>query len=325
MDAEVKRLIDDAKEENLNNRFVSREVLLKFLELDPNSEECEYLGKAAREIARANGNKARVGSSIGIDLAPCTANCKFCSLGECWGLVDGIYVLSDEEIMELMRDVLAKGFSHFTIRTTEFYDIDTLCKLAKKVRKEIPGAYTMSVNTGELTLDDANRLFEAGYNSAYHTLRLGEGRDTPFDPEVRIATMRAISRSNLTLGCGVDPIGIEHTNEEIVERLEFFRTLSPGAVCSMRRVNVKGTPYEGVEEVSDIRIAQIAAVIRMASGKRWNVSVHPPILKAMEWGASNVAVETGAVPRTEKHNFGKWTIYDHDTAKKMFLKAGYDI
>ena len=325
MDKAVKELIDAAKDANLNGELVSGNILLRFLELDPESEECEYLGLAARYIAEIrHDNKARLGSSIGIDLAPCTMNCRFCSLGEEWGLVKGTYVLSDNDMIHLIKDVISKGYSQFTIRTTEFFSIDELCRLAKKIRKEVPGAYGLGANTGELTPDDAWRLFEAGFTGAYHTIRLGEGRDTPFDPNVRIATMRSISGSPLLLNCGIDPIGIEHTNEEIVEKLELFRTMNVAGVCTMRRINVKGTPFEGTPEVNDMRMAQIAAVVRMASGGKWTVAIHPPILKAMEWGANTTAVETGAVPRRDKHAFGAWS-FEHDVIRNMFLEAGYDM
>ena len=323
MKKDMQKLIDDAKKTNLEGKFVSREVLLKFLELDPDSEECEYLGLATREISKkVHNNLARVGSSIGIDLAPCTMNCRFCSLGEEWGLVKGVYVLSDEEIIDLIRGILSKGYSQFTLRTTEFFSLDVLCELAKKIRREVPGTYGLNANTGELTLQDAWKLFDAGFTGAYHTMRLGEGKDTPFDPEVRIATMRSIAESPLMLSCGVDPIGIEHTNEEIVDRLELFRSINAAGVCTMRRINVKGTPFEGIEEVSDMRMAQISAVVRMASGSKWSVAIHPPIQKAMDWGANTTAVETGAVPRRDKHAFETWT-FEHETIKEMFIKAGF--
>ena len=324
MDPTMKKLIDDAKKTNLEGGLVPRETLIRFLELDPNSEECEYLGLATREISRhVHKNLARVGSSIGIDLAPCTMNCRFCSLGEEWGLVKGVYVMSDENLIDLIKDVMSHGYSQFTIRTTEFFSLDALGELAKKIRREVPGVYGLTANTGELTLEDAWKLSEAGFSGAYHTIRLGEGRDTPFDPEVRINTMRSIAASPLFLNCGLDPIGIEHTNEEIVERLELFRSLNTAAVCTMRRINVKGTPFEGIPEVDDMRMAQISAVVRMASGGKWSVAIHPPIQKAMDWGANTTAVETGAIPRKNKHGFDKWS-FEHEAIKEMFIKAGFE-
>lgn len=321
----MKNIIDTAKKDNLSGKHVSGDVLLKLLELDPDSDECEYLGLASRDIAKRYGNNARVGSSIGVDLRPCTMSCRFCSLGEEWNLIENEHELSDETVISLISDIVSKGYSQFTLRTTEFYSLDKLCDLARKIRKDVKGHYLLTANTGELTSEDALKLYEAGFNGVYHTLRLREGIDTPFDPETRISTMRAVSESPLMLSCGIDPIGIEHTNEEIVERLELFRTLNPVGVCTMRRINVRGTPMEGMEEVSDERMAQIAAVIRMASGGRWNVAVHPPIQKAMDWGANNIALETGANPRRDEHEVGVWRICDHQTAQAMFEKAGYDV
>lgn len=327
MDGEMEKLIDKAKETCLRNRPVERGILLRLLDLDPRSEECGYLGRSAREVSDVvTKNIAAVGSSIGIDLVPCSMSCSFCALGKKWRLVDKEYVLSDETVIGLIRDVYLRGYSKFTLRTTEFYDFEKLCGLGRRIRTEIPGRYILTVNTGELTLNMAESLRSAGFDAAYHTLRLREGIDTPIRPEARIATMEAIRKSGLALGCGLDPIGTEHTNEEIVDRLELFRTLGPMSVCVMKRINVKGTPVGDMEEVSDDRIAQIVAVTRMAGGGIWtNVAVHPPILKGLEWGANIITVETGANPRKDKHDVGTWEIFDQETAKRMALDAGYSV
>ncbi|MFA7149573.1 MAG: hypothetical protein WC067_00980 [Candidatus Methanomethylophilaceae archaeon] len=327
MDREMEKLINEAKETCLNGQPIRRRTLLRLLELDPESEECKYLGRSAREVSDAvSKNIAAVGSSVGIDLVPCSMSCSFCALGKKWGLIDKEYVLSDETVIDLIRDVYLRGYGKFTLRTTEFYDLEKLCNLGRRIRTEIPGNYILTVNTGELTLSMAECLHSAGFDAAYHTLRLRESIDTPIRPETRIATMKAIRKSGLMLGCGLDPVGIEHTNEEIVDRLELFRTLGPMSVCVMKRINVKGTPVGDMEEVSNERIAQIVAVTRIAGGGIWtNVAVHPPILKGLEWGANIVTVETGANPRKDKHDVGTWEIFDQETAKGMLIDAGYNV
>lgn len=326
MDSAVLQLIDDAKEKSMNNQNIERNVLKKFLELDPLSEECRYLGEAARDVARVTlGNKGRIGSSIGVDLRPCTMNCKFCSLGEKWGLVKNNYDMAPSQIIEIISNLTSKGFHQFTLRTTEFYSLDDLCNLAREVRSNVPGNYVLTANTGEITTDDANRLKKAGFNAAYHTVRLGEGIDTPFDPEVRIQTMREISKSELKLSCGLDPIGVEHTNDQILDKLELFRTLNPVAICTMKRINVKGTPFEDVPEISDMRHAQIAAVIRMSSGGRNMVAAHPANLQALKWGANHISVETGANPRDSDSDMCQNGTFGHEDAVRMILDAGYDV
>ncbi|MFA6680093.1 MAG: hypothetical protein WCR96_06360, partial [Candidatus Methanomethylophilaceae archaeon] len=163
MDEETKKIIDKTKETCLDGQFVERRTLLRLLSLDPESDECEYLGRSAREVSNIlTENIATIGSSIGIDLCPCSMSCNFCALGKKWGLIDDEYVLSDEIIISLIRDVHGRGYNKFTLRTTEFYDLDKLCDLGRKIRTEISGNYILTVNTGELTLSMAKDLYSAG-------------------------------------------------------------------------------------------------------------------------------------------------------------------
>ena len=321
----MKDFIDEIKEKAMNDKDLIRDELLMLFGLDPSSEECRYLGESARDVSRVKAkNKAKVGSSIGVDLHRCPMSCTFCSLGEKWELFDEEYKVTTDEIIQIIRDVTIKGYYQFTMRTTEFFPVDELCDIARKIRAEFGQSIILNANTGELTLEEAKRLKEAGYNSAYHSLRLGEGKDTPIDPEVRKETIRAIKGAGLRFACGLDPIGIEHTNEELADLLLFYRSVSPNAICAMKRISVKGTPKGDLPEVSDIRIAQIVAVIRMASGGRNIVSVHPPIMQALQWGANNIAIECGANPRRARSDMAKWEIFDHGEAIKFLEKAGYD-
>ena len=325
MDPRMKELIDDVKEVSLTDGVFTRDMILALLKLDPKSEECDYLGIAARDVARVRGkNRGGVSTSIGIDLVPCSMSCRFCSLGEKWGLVKESCMLPDERIVKIVREKFNDGFKQFILRTTEFFDIDTLCKLGQKVRKEVPGQYVLTANTGELTLEQAQKLKQSGFNGAYHALRLREGVDTPIDPEVRISTMKAIKDAGLQLGSGVDPIGIEHTDEELADLMMFYTEIKPMGLCTMRRINVEGTPMEGIPEVDDDRMAQLAAIIRLIQGER-NVIVQPPILKAMQYGANAIAIETGANPRYNEHDDDVWTVIGHDEAVAIVKAAQYDL
>ena len=325
MDQNSKMLIDRVRTMSLNGEDIDRDSVLSLLRLDPYSEECRYLGKAARDVARELGkNKGAVSSSIGLDLAPCPVSCKFCSLGEKWGLIDKEYVISDERVIRIIEKKFSEGFKQFILRTTEFFDLETLCDLGKKIRKEVPGQFVLTANTGELTLADAAKLKASGFNGAYHALRLREGTDTPIDPEIRISTIKAIKDSELFLGCGVDPIGVEHSNEEIAELISFYVPLRPAGLCTMKRINVEGTPMWGMADVSDERMAQIAAVIRMVQGGR-NVVIQPPIQLALEYGANSIAIETGANPRYNEHDDDVWVTIGHEDAMQMLRNAKYDL
>ena len=327
MDPKAAEKIDGLYEKSCNDPFsITREDILWMLSLDPKSEECDYMGRKARELARARGNTGGIGSPFGLDYRPCKASCKYCSFGEKWGLMNDDYEISVDDLVAMVKDQFSKGFRRFTIRTTEYYPVDKLCEISKRIKDEVPGNYPISVNTGELTTEECNRLYDAGYRSAYHTLHLREGIDTPFPPERRLATMRAIKDSKLNLTSGVDPIGIEHTDEEIADVILTIREFEPVSVCSMKRINPKGTPVGDLEEVSDERIAQIAAILRYST-KANNVSAVPPNPIALRWGAGNTAIGTGANPRDSVHDHskvGEWRFDQMEFAKKI-VEEGYEL
>ena len=327
MNPEILSLIDGCYSKSLEDPFsITVGDMIALLSIDPDSEECGYLGSKARELAtKRSMNKARMTTAFGLDYIPCKANCRFCSFGSKWGLMKGEYYVPDERVIELIREQMSKGFKRFTLRTTEYYAVDRMCTLAKKIRSEIEGNYILSVNMGELTTKDAEHLRSSGINAAYHTLHLREGVDTPFSPETRLRTMECIKSGGLALKCGVDPIGVEHTNEEIAENIDVLRRSGADSICSMVRINPKGTPVEDMPEISPNRHAQIAAVIRFAS--KGNVAAVPPNLKAMQWGANATTIGTGSNPRDSVHDkdtVGEWRFSFEDT-KELFKKAGYDV
>lgn len=326
MDDTTKRIIDDARDTVLDGGMINESTILKLLEIDPHSEECEYLGQASREIMKKFfGGRARIGSSIGVDIRPCSMNCRFCALGKKWGLIQGEHELPDEVIIDLVREVISKGYFQVTLRTTEFYPVQKLCALGRKVREAVPGDYFLVANTGELTPNDANELVRAGFTGSYHTVRLREGIDTPFDPEERIKSIKSVNSSLLNFTVGIEPIGSEHTNQEILDKIILFRELKPMSVCIMKRVNVKGVPLSEFPEIDDERMAQIVAVTRLAGGKTWGIATHPPTQKALDFGANHITVETGANPRDDIQTAKQWYPFDHAVAAEMIRRAGWDL
>lgn len=161
----------------------------------------------------------------------------------------------------------------------------------------------------------------------YHALRLREGTDTAFDPNDRRATLEVIRYSPLKLASLVEPIGPEHTNEEIAD--SFLTAMTYGAVLSgaMKRIAVKGTPLGELPEISEKRHAQIAAVTRLAAGFNVpDICVHTPSELAIEWGANVVVVETGAIPRdTCCSTKGEWNRFPPNAAKRWFNSKGYRV
>ena len=68
MDEDTRRFIDDAFDRAMKDtELLTEKDLIRMLSLDPESEECGYLGSKAREIARVKAkNKAQVGTAFGL-------------------------------------------------------------------------------------------------------------------------------------------------------------------------------------------------------------------------------------------------------------------
>ncbi len=317
--------VETAKQQALSGQPLTEEQIIRLLEIDPESEEAKALGAAALEVAKKySGGKAHLWGAIGVDYKPCKMNCKFCSLGEKWGIVNEEKEFTLEEIILKVKYYVDHGFYYILLRTTEFYDPKKLGEIMKKIHEAIPGNYILGCNIGELDNEMAEYLYECGGKLAYHCLRLREGIDTDFNTADRINTLEAIRDSQLKLGFWVEPIGSEHTNEEIAKKC--LETISYHTdVCGvMARVPVQGTPFADSPQISEKRLAQITAVLRLAcQGNAADICTHPASELAVQYGANVITLETGAIPRDADFSEGYWEGLHVDEAKYWLQKYGY--
>lgn len=322
---DIRPFIDRLEAEVLRGAQGSREDVLRLLALTPDSDDVQYLGQAARRVATvAADNTGRVWSAIGLDCRPCPKNCTFCSFGAKWGLVREEKELSAGEVIAIARRLVLEGVAWVTLRTTEYYGFDRVCQMARQIRDAVPGDYGLVVNTGQMGEEEVAAMQAAGIGVVYHSLRLGEGKCTCFSPRERLVTLRAVSASPMRLAHLVEPVGPEHTDEELAH--VFMTALENGASLSgvMARVNVPGTPGASSPELPEARLAQIAAVTRLCGGLRVpDICVHPVSRQAVEWGANVVVVEEGAVPRNETFCTDVWRGFDVSQAQALFQDAGY--
>lgn len=326
MNTDIKMLIDKVYDEGIRGASQPRDVIIKLLELAPDSEEVSYLRDRACEFAHiATDNRAGISGAIGVDMCSCDMNCKFCSFGTEWGLIKEDVTFTKEEVVELVRGYVEAGVTTVTLRSTEFYDMNTLTEWLDDIRTQVPGNYLINLNVGELTPAMAEAAYLAGATNAYHVIRLREGIDTPFDVKLRQRTIKAISESPLRYGTCVEPIGIEHTNEELADKILENLSYRPYSMGCMARVNVPGTPFEGVEQVSEERMLQILATMRLSVGTKVRCcSIHPAIPEALYAGGSSFTVERGANPRDVDFNKDVWRGFSVKEAVELIEKAGFE-
>jgi biotin synthase len=319
-------LIKKAKESALSGHVLDKENIVSLLQIDPESKECDFLGKTAREVTSVIcKDRAYLWAAIGLDYRACPMNCDYCSLGEKWGLVSSESELVEEDVIALVNNYVNQNVRWIVLRTTQFYSLEDLISIAKKIRKTVPGKYELGFNVGEFDESVSKKMVHADLKFVYHTLRLREGIDTRFNPKSRLSTMEAVNKSSLNLVSLIEPLGIEHTNEEIADI--FLTSLKYGATVTgvMERIPVIGTPLGHLPAISERRLAQVASVTRLAAGFHApDICVHRSSKLAMEWGANVAVVETGAIPRDNcSSSKAEWNGFTPTIAKEWFESKGY--
>ena len=237
------RKIDEAYQKALSGIVLDKQEIIDLLSVPVGSDECAYLCRKANEAAHVlTHDTAYLWGAIGLDYAPCPKSCDFCSFGAAWHLIKEPKVFTLPEILAQAREYVRCGVHFIVLRTTQYYPLERLCEYVRTIRQEIEGSYELILNVGEFNLDMANRLYESGVSGVYHAIRMREGTNTRFRVEDRLATLAAVKESPLKLIHLVEPLGLEHTNEEIADR--FLGAVRYGAYISgvMARIPVAGTP-----------------------------------------------------------------------------------
>lgn len=216
------------------------------LELDSGSEEVAYLKKRAAELAHiATSNSASISGAIGVDLCSCDMNCKFCSFGTEWGLIEEDVIYSKEEIIRARARLRRGGRHHHHLALDRVLRPERAVRVAGRHPRASAGKLPHQPQRGR----DESRHGRGGLSGRryerVHVIRMREGIDTPFDVDLRWKTVDAISNSPLRWLTCIEPLGIEHTNEEIADRILENLAHHPYAMSVMARVNVPGHAVRG--------------------------------------------------------------------------------
>lgn len=319
--------IESAYQKALSGVSLTKPEIVELLSIETSSDACAYLRRKAHEASLILTDRhAYMWGAIGLDYTACPMSCDFCSFGSAWGLIENEKIYTLPEIISKVKEYVANQVHFIVLRTTQYYPLATITRYIRSIREAVQGEYELIINVGEFDTDTANALYDNGVSGVYHAIRLGEGVDTRFKVEDRLVTLAAVKRSRLNLIHLVEPVGEEHTYEEIAER--FLCSLEYDTYISgiMARVPVKGTPLGDSPRISDEEIAKMIAVLRLSGGDTVrNICVHPASALAVQSGANVVVIETGAIPRDQALANGKWLRFDYDSARKLFTENGFTI
>lgn len=324
IDAQVLKILDGAQA----GVAPSKTDCITLLECPTTSTEASVLRGAADSLMRQRfGNEAIILGQIGIEIDACSGRCKFCSFGE--GHTDfEPSAKSMEEILHCADEFTQSGDLYaLFLMTMHTFGFDRLLDVVQQIRKKMPAKLQIVVNIGDFDRRQADELRAAGVNGAYHVCRLREGTDTALNPEERKRTIKTIKDAGLDWYYCCEPIGPEHTSQELVDQL--FLGIEYGCFqhAAMRRVYIAGVPLAHHGQITELRLAQVTAVVALASLScldTKNIAVHEPNLIGLTSGANVVYAETGANPRDTEEDTTGYRGRDVRACKTMLYEAGFE-
>lgn len=283
--------------------------------------------KAADTLSRKQfGNMGEVHGQIGLNSERCSMNCQFCFFSESWSPLTEPYRLSKEEVLAHADTFQRQRVSSISIMSTADYEFDRFIHMGESVHRHLKGRTPLFANWGDLDMDQARAVKAAGFTFYYHAIRLGEGQTTGIAPEKRMKTIENAHKAGLLVGSCLEPIGPEHTFEEIVELLETMRELKISWMATMKRIPLCGNPLEKNGEISDEEFARVTAVTRLFfGGALFTMAAHEPSALCLRAGANFLVAETGTNPRDAELKTEGSRAWDVASCHAFLNQAGYKV
>lgn len=303
---------------------ITREQAALLLRLDPQGREAYALMETANRLSRESfRGKGENHLHIGLNVEPCPYNCMFCSLTRRAGIFTQKIEFSETDILRWAGDAEGLGADALNLMTTGTFAFERLLDIGRLLKRTV--SIPLVANTRDIDHGEGERLLEAGFVGAYHAVRLGEGKDTPFKPEKRIHTITVLKDVGLQWMNCVEPVGPEHPIKDIVEMMFLAREKRAAYSGVMRRINFPGSPMEPCGMVTELQMAIMVAVSRLVMGHVPKAHcTHEPHSASLLAGANLFFPEVGSSPRDLKADTGKGRGKTLTDCRLMHREMGWD-
>jgi biotin synthase len=303
---------------------MEREEALSLIRTDVKSDEFyKLIGLSNQQSRKQFGDKGYVFAQIGMNAEPCSKNCGFCSLGSSHYSVEDRWQIGADEVIKGVQDLLKEGMNDFFLMTTADYPIKKFIEISTKVRKHLPDNVRFVANIGDFDLETAKEFKAIGITGAYHIKRFREGVDTLIKPEIREQTIDNILNAGLELYYCIEPVGPEHSNEEILDLIYFAKQFPIDAMAVMRRIPVPGTPLFDNGQINAMELTKIVALTNLIIKPTRSMNVHEPTQMSLLAGVNQLYAEVGANPRDTSSDTKEGRGFSPSMAWQMLAEAGY--
>lgn len=231
-----------------------------------------------------------------------------------------------EQAVAYARQFEMDGANAVFIMSTARYPFNLILEIGEEVRRNLKPETTLIANVGDQTLKNSIRLKDAGFSGVYHAVRLREGIDTGIAAEKRKQSIRNFMEAGLEVGTCVEPVGPEHTNEELAEMIEFTASLNPSYSGAARRIPIPGTEMAARGSISEWRMAQIVAVTRLGMPRSvMGNCTHEPCTLGAIAGANLFWAEVGANPRDIEKRTEEGRGETVGSCQSIFRESNWDV
>jgi biotin synthase len=284
---------------------IDREAALTLIHIEIHSKEAYALMETANQMSRDRfSEKGELHFHIGLNVEPCPMDCKFCSLTRSAGIFKEKTEFSREDIIAWAKMGETHGADALNLMTTGTYPFEKLLEIGRLLKREVE--IPLVANTRDINHQEGEQLLASGFAGFYHAVRLGEGRDTPFKIDRRIKTIQVLKDVGLQWMNCIEPVGPEHTPEEIVALMLLARDFGATYSGVMRRINFPGSPMAQYGMISDLTMAKLVAISRLVMGDVPQAHcTHEPHEVSLLAGANLFFPEVGASPRDNAADTGK--------------------
>ncbi|MGA8179909.1 MAG: radical SAM protein [Desulfobacterales bacterium] len=306
---------------------LSRHELIHLLSRSPDASESYLVMAEANQVSKhLTENKAEIHAQLALNLAPCPGNCGFCAFALKSGIFSQEARLTTEASVAYAQQFEKDGANAIFIMTTAQYPFGLFLEISQEIRSNLEPETILIANVGDQSLANACKMKDAGYSGVYHALRLREGIDSGLSPEKRKESIQNFQEAGLKVGTCVEPVGPEHSNEELADMILYTASLNPSYSGAARRIPIPGTEIAERGTISELRMAQIVAITRLGMPRTvFGHCTHEPCTLGGLGGANLFWAEAGANPRDTKEKTEEGRGETVETCRTIFQECGWGI
>lgn len=298
--------------------------MLSYREDSP--ESYQIMAEANRIAKELTDNQAEVHAQFALNLAPCPCDCAFCSFAKVNGIFTEEVELTPEQAVAYAKQFEEDGANAIFVMITANYGFSRFIEVSQEIRSNLRADTILIANVGDQSLENAKSIKDAGYTGVYHAVRLREGTDTSLSPAKRLESIKHFKEAGLKVGTCVEPIGPEHTNEELADTILLTGSFNPAYSGAGRRIAIPGTAFAERGMISELRMAQIVAVTRLGVPRTvLGNCTHEPCTLGAIGGANLFWAEVGANPRDVEEKTEESRGETVPECGQIFHEAGWNV